>query len=84
VPTRRLLVLNEFEVAYAMEAVRKLPGGAYTVRQLFGDRWPVDHRPRRYGRRFKAAVIGGALPGVRWAGVKSNRSQVFDPVNSDG
>ena len=71
-------MLHEYELAYAMKAIRKQPAGIYTVRELYGDMWPIDHRPRNYGRRFKAAVIGGALPGMRWVGMKSNRSQLYE------
>ena len=51
--------------------------GVEHVGELFGDMWPIDRRPRTYGRRFKAAVIGGALPGVRWAGKKSNNCLLY-------
>ena len=71
-------MLDKAEVAYAMEAVRKQPAGFYMVRELFGDMWPIDRRPRTYGRRLKAAVIGGALPGVRWVGRRSNKSLVYE------
>ena len=71
-------MLSEYELAYAMKAVRKQPAGRCTVRELYGDMWPIDHRPRRYGRQFKAAVIRGALSGVRWVGMKSNRSQLYE------
>ena len=70
-------MLDKTEVAYAMEAVKKQPAGFYTVRELYSDAWPVDHRPRNYGRRFKAAVVGGTLPGVRWVGKKSNNCLLY-------
>jgi len=71
-------MLDEHELAYAMKAIRKQPAGFLTVRELYGDMWPIDHRPRNYGRRFKASVRGGYLPGVQWAGMKSNRSQLYE------
>lgn len=60
-----------------MEVISTKPAGLYMVRELFGDMWPIDHRSRYCGRRFKAAVVGGALPGVRWAGKKSNNCLLY-------
>ena len=71
-------MLDQYEVAHALKWIAKQPPGVYTVRELFGAMWPIDHRPRLYGRRFKAAVVGGGLPGVRWVGRRSNKSLVYD------
>ena len=40
-------MLDRNEVAFALQVVGKQPAGLYTVCDLFGDAWPVDHRPRR-------------------------------------
>jgi hypothetical protein len=56
-------MLEKGEIAWALENVRKLPAGKYTVRQIFGVHWEGNHRPRHFGKLFKASVLHGDLPG---------------------
>ena len=63
-----------------MKAIKKRPAGLCTVRELHGEEWQGVRRPRAYGRWFKASVLNGDLPGVRWAGRKSNKSQLYEVI----
>lgn len=71
-------MLDKVELAIAIKAISKKPAGLYMVRELYGDAWPIDHRPRNYGRRLKAAVLRGDLPGVRLVGKKSNNCLLYE------
>lgn len=71
-------MLDQQELQVALAIVRATPAGRYTVRQLFGDAWQLNGRPRAYGQWFKASVKSGQLPGVRWVGQKSDRSQLYE------
>ena len=71
-------MLENGEIAWALENVRKLPPGKYTVRKIFGLYWGSNRRPRDYGKRFNASVRHGDLPGVRWVRQRSDRSQEYE------
>lgn len=69
--------LNRDEIAVAIKIYRDAPAGRYTLKQLFADLWLNTMRPRAYGKWFKASAIAGDLPGLRWLGRRTNRSQEY-------
>ncbi len=70
--------LTDSERKLAMERRDAAAPGRYTVKQLFGAIWSTLPRPRRFGKCFKASVIAGELPGLRWVGRRSNRSLLYE------
>lgn len=73
-----LNMLNEREVVGAIEVLRQLPLGLYTVKKMFGNQWSGNYRPRNYGKRFKASVMRGDVLGVRWMRKRSDKSQEYE------
>ena len=71
-----MLRKDQLEVARAV-ALRLTPGH-YTVKEFYGDEWEREHRPKHFGKQFKAAVLHDDIPGLRWVGQNSDRSQVYE------
>jgi hypothetical protein len=70
-------MLDKQQLAFAQKMVGNAPDGDYTLRELFGDEWTHVHRPRAYGKWFKASVTDQQLPSVTWIGRRSNRALVY-------
>jgi len=59
--------------------VQRAEPGDYTLRQLHGEeKWQQVLRPQALGLAFKAAVLSGAIPGVRSKGRMSDRAQLYE------
>ena len=71
-------MLKNKELSHAQQIVRKAANGCYTLKQLYGDKWHWITRPQVYGQEFRDAVGRGDLPGVRWAGRGSDRSNRYE------
>jgi len=53
--------------------------GKYTLRQLHGeDAWQHVRRKQALGLWFKAAVAKGRIPGIRCAGKRSDKAQLYE------
>jgi len=52
--------------------------GRFRLREIYGDEWPSIFRPQRFGVLFKRAVVAGVIPGVRWIGRRSDKSQLYE------
>ena len=72
-------MLSEEELDLAGAMISVLPPGRYTARKLHGPMWRRNgRRPREFGKRFKAAVLGGDLPALRWVRQRSDRCQEYE------
>lgn len=71
-------LLNATELKLALRAVEAAEPGLYTVKQLFALIDVSIPRPQRFGKSFKATVVASQLPGLRWAGRRSNKSQLYE------
>jgi hypothetical protein len=59
--------------------VQRADPGVYTLRQLHGEKkWQQVHRRQALGLAFKAAVLKGAIPGIRWKGRRSDKAQLYE------
>lgn len=45
---------------------------------MFAEDWEGNHRPRNYGKRFKASVDHDDVPGVSWGKTRSDKSHEYD------
>ena len=70
--------LNRDEIVTALKQIAANPAGKYTLKDLCGDAWPTEQRPRAFGKWFKASVMAGDLPGLRWVRRRSDRSQEYE------
>lgn len=71
-------MLSEVQLAIVNEVLRNRAPGLYTLPQLFDAEWQHQHRPRAYGRWFKASVLHDDIPGVRWVRKRSDRRQEYE------
>lgn len=71
-------MLCEEELAFAVSEFGKISPGQYTLRELYGAEWRTNPRPGDFGRRFKAAVLRNAMPGIRLLGRRSRRNVEYE------
>lgn len=71
--------LTQEQLASATGLIQGKTAGIYTLRELFGEeRWALVIRKRAYGQWFRRSVERGAIPRVRLAGRRSNRSLTYE------
>ena len=70
--------LNQDEVVTALKRIAAKSAGKYRLKDLCGDAWTTEQRPRAFGKWFKASVIAGDLPGLRWVGERSDHSHEYE------
>jgi len=58
--------------------VQRAEPGDFTLRQLHGEEKWQQVRPQALGLAFKAAVLRGQIPGIRWKGRRSNKAQLYE------
>ncbi len=66
--------------------VQRADPGDCTLRQLHGeDGWQSVLRRQALGLAFKAAVLRGEIPGIRWKGRRSDKAQLYEvlPLQSE-
>ncbi len=70
--------LDQSQLATVARLIQAIAPGVYTLRELFGEEeWGLVTRKRAYGQWFRRSVDRSEIPGVRWAGRRSNRSQTY-------
>jgi hypothetical protein len=70
--------LNRDEIVTALKQIAAKSAGTYTLKALFGDAWSTEPRPRAFGKWFKASVMAGDLPGLRWVRKRSDMSHEYE------
>lgn len=71
--------LDQQQLATVARILDGTAPGIYTLRELFGDEeWALVQRKKAYGQWFRRSVLDGALPRVRWAGRRTNRSLTYE------
>lgn len=71
--------LSVEQVATVRLLILDLVPGTYTLRQIFGEvRWGEIKRKQAWGHWFKNSVSAGMVPGVRLAGLKPNKSRLYE------
>ena len=71
-------MLDQGQLDIARALARQSPPGRYTAKQLYGDGWTIENRPRQFGKELKEAVLWGLIPGLRRIGRRSDRSMVYE------
>ena len=64
----------------ARTLARREPG-VYDIGGLLREYWPWEKRPSMYGSIFKAMVLHGFFPRVRWVGEKANGQALYEVVD---
>ena len=75
---RKGIPLAGAELELAREAVRNAREGQFTLPQLFMEAWKDVRRPRAFGKSFRASVVAGDLPGVRYVEKRPDRLLVYE------
>ena len=72
--------LDAGEIRKVAEYAQARGPGRYTLREICGDQWQFERRPRRFGRLFRQAVEAFRVPGIKLIGRKSNKSLVYEVI----
>ncbi len=70
--------LDAGEIRKVAESAQARGPGRYTLREICGDQWQFEIRPRRFGRLFRQAVEASRVPGIKWIGRRSNKSLLYE------
>lgn len=58
-------MLSEKEIAEAKSLIHVMRPGTYELKVIYGQGWKRVASPTTFGKRFKATVKAGLLPGIR-------------------
>jgi uncharacterized protein DUF1413 len=59
-----MALLTKEEIAQAVAIVRVHSHGTFELRQIYGAKWEAISSPTTFGKRFKATVEAGLIPGI--------------------
>ncbi|WP_380783482.1 DUF1413 domain-containing protein [Sphingomonas sp. R86520] len=70
--------LDDSELELAQNLINDCAAGQYEVEDIYREFWEAIPHRTTFGRRFKKAVIGGKLRGIRWMHRSSENHQVYE------
>ncbi len=61
-----MIRLTDDDLELAQSLINKASPGECLIEDIYGELWDAIPKHSDFGKRFKAAVLAGALIGIKW------------------
>jgi hypothetical protein len=69
--------LSPEQLAFVLDQIQVLPG-SYTLPEMLEDGWGLVRRKTAFGVWFRASVLAGQIPWIRWLFKRSDKRNIYE------
>ena len=71
--------LTPDQLAFVLDNIQVVPG-KYTLPEMLGDGWGLVRRKTAFGTWFRASVLAGHIPWIRWLRRRSDKRNIYEVI----